>query len=167
MHTQLLAVAARDRVDIVPGPELVEYARHCRADLTASGPERDDPSEVLGPAIRYDGALLRLGASVGIETSTCRFTPPIVERRRLERELTARGIDLTVPGEPHQRAAATEGVAAVGTRGGRTGEPGCGQQPVTPKKAPSACAVAATQAGKNQHRRLGVKRPLSLTRSDR
>ena len=112
MYSQLLAVAAREWVDTALGLELVEHARRCRSELAASEATRDDPSEVLAAAIRYDGSLLRLSASVGIETSSHRFSPPIAERRRLELELTSRGIDLTVPSPPLRRVATAKGVVA-------------------------------------------------------
>ena len=103
MYTQLLADAEREWVDVSLGPEFVAYARSCRADLARSGLPRDDPSEVLAAEIRYDGALVWLCASLGITTSTHRFSPPNPERRRLERALAARGIDLTYPSNPLPR----------------------------------------------------------------
>lgn len=123
MYTQLLALAARESVDVAPGSELVDGARRCRADLIRSGTSRNEISEVLAAELRYDRALLALCASVGIETSVQRFSSPIAERRRLERELVSRGIDLTVLGEP-QSQRAPRGSAA----GGRPASPGAEQR---------------------------------------
>ena len=72
----------------------------CRADLAALEPRDDSPSthDCLAAEVRYDRALLRLCASLGIGTSVERFSPPRDERHRLEHALAVRDIDLSLRG---------------------------------------------------------------------
>ena len=69
---------------------------HSRARLQAIEGERRTPvAEALARELAYDGALIRLCASLDIPTSPASFAHPLRERARLERELAARGVDLS------------------------------------------------------------------------
>ena len=111
MYAHLLAIAAREWDEDPEGPEFVQCVRRCRAEVSSAGEALGDPLLRLATGLRYDGALIALCASVGIETSTSQFSPPIAERRRLERELASRGIDLSVPSASWRRAVDLGGVA--------------------------------------------------------
>ena len=67
-----------------------------RARLRAvAGDSRIPVAEALARELCYDGALIRLCESRDIPTGPARFANPVRERTRLERELTARGLDVT------------------------------------------------------------------------
>jgi hypothetical protein len=69
---------------------------HSRARLRAiDGETRTPVAEALARELSYDGALIRLCASLDIPTGPDHFANPVRERNRLERELTARGLDLS------------------------------------------------------------------------
>ncbi len=69
---------------------------HSRARLRATeGDTRIPVAEALARELSYDGALIRLCASLDIPTGPACFANPVRERARLERELTARGLDLS------------------------------------------------------------------------
>lgn len=53
-----------------------------------------DVSSDLAAQLDYDMALIRLCRLRGIDCSPAGFTPPILQRRRLEGELRATGIEL-------------------------------------------------------------------------
>ncbi len=70
---------------------------YSRARLRATeGDTRIPLAEALARELSYDGALIRLSASLGIPTGPTDFARPVCERARLEGELTARGLDLSV-----------------------------------------------------------------------
>jgi hypothetical protein len=82
------------------GAELIDYAIICRSEMLVShrsvGPPRGESAySALGAEIAYDRALLKLCAVYGIESSPQGFSRPSYERNRLERELAARGMDLS------------------------------------------------------------------------
>ena len=69
---------------------------HSRARLRATeGDTRTPVAEALARELSYDGALIRLCASLDVPTGPACFANPVRERTRLERELTARGLDLS------------------------------------------------------------------------
>ena len=69
---------------------------HSRARLRATeGDSRTPVAEALARELSYDGALIRLCASYDVPTGPACFANPVRERTRLERELTARGLDLS------------------------------------------------------------------------
>jgi hypothetical protein len=68
---------------------------HSRARLQATEADRRTPVvEALAREVSYDGALIRLCASLHVSTGPDLFECPRRERARLERELLARGLRL-------------------------------------------------------------------------
>ena len=69
---------------------------HSRARLRATeGDSRIPVAEALARELSYDGALIRLCALLDVPTGPASFANPVRERARLERELTARGLELS------------------------------------------------------------------------
>jgi hypothetical protein len=68
-----------------------------RARLHATGPAVP-VAEALARELTYDGALIRLCASLNVRATPSWFDSPREERARLERELSHRGIVLPAPG---------------------------------------------------------------------
>jgi len=69
---------------------------HSRARLQAiEGETRTPVAKALARELSYDGALIRLCESLEVPTSASSFANPVRERARLERELVARGVDLS------------------------------------------------------------------------
>jgi hypothetical protein len=58
-------------------------------------------AEALARQLAYDGALIRLCASLDVRATPAWFDCPLQERARLERELCHRGILLTAPQFQH------------------------------------------------------------------
>jgi hypothetical protein len=58
-------------------------------------------AEALARELSYDGALIRLCASLDVRAAPAWFDSPLQERSRLERELGRRGIVLTAPRLQH------------------------------------------------------------------
>jgi hypothetical protein len=54
-------------------------------------------AEALARELSYDGALIRLCASLDVRAAPAWFDSPLQERHRLERELCRRGILLSPP----------------------------------------------------------------------
>jgi|GEM_PF-6666571 len=108
MYAQLLAAAWEDFLndpeddEATPGDLLAQLIEL----WPMVHPERDGKNDQDGDGHRpkglggvateltYDVTLLRLASTVGIEPQPARFTHPVAERRRLERTLSAAGIDL-------------------------------------------------------------------------
>jgi hypothetical protein len=68
---------------------------HSRARLQATeGDLRTPIAEALAREVSYDGALIRLCASLHVPTGPDLFDCPMRERARLEHELLARGLRL-------------------------------------------------------------------------
>src|SRR5258708_3646667 len=68
---------------------------HSRARLQATeGDRRTTVAEALAREVSYDGALIRLCASLKVLTAPAHFACPVRERARLEDELLARGVRL-------------------------------------------------------------------------
>jgi hypothetical protein len=67
-----------------------------RARLHASGAAAP-VADALARELSYDGALIRLCASLDVRAAPAWFESPHQERSRLERELCRRGILLTAP----------------------------------------------------------------------
>jgi len=96
MYVQLLAavLAADGAVSCVPG-ELLSVARTSRHQmLTSTGHAHPSAERDLAYDVLYDCALIRLCAAAGIDSTPASFGRPLVERERLERALTAMGVDL-------------------------------------------------------------------------
>ncbi len=98
----LLLDAALARADgsgdeLSTGGALAELLR-CRGRLGPSPTSKDDAAPGAAAAVAdqvaYDVSLVRLSRLVGIECDVDRFDRPEIERRRLEAELVASGIDL-------------------------------------------------------------------------
>jgi len=69
---------------------------HSRARLRATDADTRTPvAEALARELSYDGALIRLCASLDVPSGPACFANPVRERTRLEGELTARGLDLS------------------------------------------------------------------------
>ena len=80
---------------------LLSDLAHSRARLQATeGDPRTPVAEALAREVSYDGALIRLCASLEVPTTPARFANPVRERARLERELAARGVPLPADQEP-------------------------------------------------------------------
>ncbi len=69
---------------------------HSRARLQATGGS-GPVAEALARELSYDGALIRLCASLDVRATPAWFDCPRQERARLERELSRRGILLPAP----------------------------------------------------------------------
>jgi hypothetical protein len=67
-----------------------------RARLHAAGAAAP-VAEALARELSYDGALIRLCASLNVRATPAWFDSPLQERARLERELCHRGILLSAP----------------------------------------------------------------------
>jgi hypothetical protein len=92
MYSELLSKAldkgeARDRSDDLLLADLVDS----RVRLHAAGPAAP-VAEALARELSYDGALIRLCASLAVRATPDWFESPRRERARLERELLRRGI---------------------------------------------------------------------------
>ena len=80
-----------------PSDLLLTDLVHSRARLLAmEGQFKTPVAEALARELTYDSALIRLCVSLDVATAADRFANPVRERKRLERELTARGIALSV-----------------------------------------------------------------------
>ena len=76
---------------------LLDYVRDCRAALPAQDLGAGMWSETaLVAEVAYDRGLVCLAAQYGIDVSPRNFVHPKIERERLEFELVARNVDLTV-----------------------------------------------------------------------
>ncbi len=100
MYTQLLSSVFDDWVNELTGAALIDYAIVCRDEMLVShrsveSAGGDSAYIALGAEIAYDRALLKLCSLYGVDSSPERFSRPGYERNRLERELAARGLDLT------------------------------------------------------------------------
>jgi hypothetical protein len=85
-----------DRSDDLLRADLI----HSRARLRATeGDTRNPVAEALARELSYDGALIRLCESLQVSTGPDRFANPVRERARLERELTALGVELSTEAE--------------------------------------------------------------------
>jgi hypothetical protein len=95
MYVDFLAQALEGWSDERPREELIEYVVACRADmLFLRHSDQVCAFAALASEIAYDRALMTLCAAEGIEVVATRFAHPSSERRRLEQELAARGIEL-------------------------------------------------------------------------
>jgi hypothetical protein len=100
MYSELLTATVRSegigRYGPDQAPELLEWLSVCRRLLEESTGASDnrEPSDDIAANIAYDLALLRLCVAVGVESDPTRFDRPMVERTRLERELSAHGFEL-------------------------------------------------------------------------
>lgn len=97
MYTDLLTRALDrgeevERTDDLLLADLVDT----RARLLATGAAAP-VAEALARELAYDGALIRLCASLGVRAAPAWFECPLRERARLERELAHRGIRLPTP----------------------------------------------------------------------
>ena len=101
MYTQLLHAAVRQLSTNGSGQQRVTVAvdevQHWRRRLERGAPDLDPDTLSAGLALQigYDVALLRLAGLMGIESDPTRFDRPQVERTRLERALTERGISFS------------------------------------------------------------------------
>ena len=93
MYTHLLSSVFEDWVEGLSGPDLVDYALLCRAEMLAPR-AAESACIALAAEITYDRALIKLCASRHIEVNVMGFARPRHERERLERELALAGIDL-------------------------------------------------------------------------
>ena len=70
---------------------------HSRARLRAADGRLTAPvAEALARELSYDEALIRLCETLEVPTTPARFAHPVGERARLERELAARGVAVSV-----------------------------------------------------------------------
>lgn len=74
--------------------QLLDRALDARRRLHESETGGADVDRDIARNIDYDLALLRLCAAHDVDCAPDRFDHPLVERKRLERELESRGIDL-------------------------------------------------------------------------
>ena len=112
IYTQLLAAADARACQLAGEPtngeRLVELLR-CRVQL---GARRPSPSTrgwapgAIGDQVAYDLALIGLARQLGVACNA--FDPPEPERRRLEAELSARGVSLDDLGERASLASAED-----------------------------------------------------------
>jgi hypothetical protein len=96
MYVDLLTRAlGTDEAGSRSGDLLLADLVESRARLTAlRGESATSTAESLARELSYDGALIRMCASVSVPASPARFANPHSERSRLERELESRGIVL-------------------------------------------------------------------------
>jgi hypothetical protein len=121
MYSQLLrasqerAILAGDDAAFEPDGETLARLLVYRARLgeghssLGGGSARD-----IAANLDYDLVLLRVCASRGIESDPAAFSRPLIERRRLENELRAWGIDLDTPGASPEPLVDTDWVDADG-----------------------------------------------------
>ena len=106
MYSQLLR-ASEERAILAGDDAAVETDGEALARLLVYRARLGDGRSSLGGGsardlavnLDYDLLLLRVCASRGIESSPAAFSRPLIERRRLEIELRAWGIDLDTPGD--------------------------------------------------------------------
>ncbi len=79
----------------------------------ADGGSATSAAESLARELAYDGALIRLCEALAVPATPARFVNPPAERKRLERELTDRGVSLTDADATAPGAAAAVTASAV------------------------------------------------------
>jgi hypothetical protein len=94
MYAHILSQALRDWADDLSGDALIDFARVCRTQMLDASPPGSAKSTALSAELSYDRALIKLCEAHGIEVKYLSFSRPGQERDRLERRLTAIGIDL-------------------------------------------------------------------------
>ncbi|HEX4126264.1 MAG TPA: hypothetical protein VHX67_01655 [Acidimicrobiales bacterium] len=94
MYRDLLTQAlANGEKESSPEDLLLAELVDSRVRLYATGPAAP-VAEALARAVSYDGALIRLCASINVRATPAWFDSPERERARLEQELAQRGIRL-------------------------------------------------------------------------
>jgi len=97
MYAELLSSIQSDPLDAMNGSGLVAYAIARRAALLHHIPTSEEGVyDALSEEVAYDMALMKLCERHGIEAAASGFSHPKEERARLERALTAAGIDLVL-----------------------------------------------------------------------
>jgi hypothetical protein len=102
MYADLLSSALDNWVEL-SGKALLDYARVCRDTVEHPGVYGAvRSSDLLVAEVAYDRALVRLCELQGIEVEASWFVHPAEARRRLEGDLAASGLDLTLgsPDDP-------------------------------------------------------------------
>jgi hypothetical protein len=102
MYADLLSSALDNWVEM-SGEALLDYARVCRDTVEHPGVYGAvRSSDLLVAEVAYDRALVRLCELRGITVEASWFVYPAEARRRLEGDLAASGLDLTVrpPADP-------------------------------------------------------------------
>ena len=92
MYADILSSVLNDWVDELSGSALIDFAQVCRVQMIESS--GGTAVVALAAELSYDRALIKVCEAHTINTTTRRFSHPKEERARLERELTAIGIDL-------------------------------------------------------------------------
>ena len=101
MYVELLTSALDEPIEDLEDDALADHALACRADFLRLGSHQGTSAyTALALEVAYDRALLQLCTARGIAVTSARFVHPKEERRRLELELAAAGIDLVAPAQP-------------------------------------------------------------------
>ena len=96
MYVTLLRCSLDDWFDEPSREELLEHVLTRRFEMLVGPTDLEgNVYSALASEVGYDRALIKLSLAHDIATSPENFTKPAEERQRLERALSAAGIDLT------------------------------------------------------------------------